>query len=295
MPNRILKESISTSPTVDELTAEEEVFFYRLLVACDDYGRFDARPPILRARCFPLRLDLITDGNIRYWLGRLQEVGLLTVYAVGGLPYLQLATWERHQQVRAKRSKFPSPDSADPSSAETCKQVIADASICPRNPIQSESNPNPNHVVSADSTTTEAPEPKFSEGDPPYDLSVHLRGKILGNDPKAKVPNATPSAMERWARDFDLLIRVDSRDPPEVLDMIEWSQAHEFWRTVCLSPGAYRKNFTKMGLQKKVASRANGRAREPVRDMDFYESDPYLQRIRENVAAEAQGKVGADA
>src|SRR5512146_3019146 len=98
MPNRIQKESVCTSPTIDDLSAEEEVFFYRLMVSCDDYGRMDARPPILRARLFPLRLDLVTDFNVRHWLTRLQEVGLLAVYTVRGLPYLQLATWERHQQ-----------------------------------------------------------------------------------------------------------------------------------------------------------------------------------------------------
>lgn len=55
MPNRILKESICTSDTLDELTWMEEVFWYRLIVNCDDYGRFDARPAILRSRLFPLK------------------------------------------------------------------------------------------------------------------------------------------------------------------------------------------------------------------------------------------------
>ena len=49
MPNRIIKESICTSDTIDQLSPEEEIFFYRLIVNCDDYGRMDARPQILRA------------------------------------------------------------------------------------------------------------------------------------------------------------------------------------------------------------------------------------------------------
>ncbi len=149
MPNRILKESICTSPTIEQLTVEEEVFFYRLMVACDDYGIFDARPPILRARCFPLKLDRVSDADVRRWLARLQEVGLLTLYAVKGQPYLQLTTWGSHQQIRAQRSKFPPPDIADEDSAITCNQLISGASTCPRNPIQSESNPNPNPLARA--------------------------------------------------------------------------------------------------------------------------------------------------
>ena len=39
MPNRILKDSICTSPNIDTLSREAEVFFYRLLVQCDDHGR----------------------------------------------------------------------------------------------------------------------------------------------------------------------------------------------------------------------------------------------------------------
>lgn len=55
MPSRIIKESICTSDEIDKLSAFAEVFFYRLIVNCDDYGRFDARPKILGSRLFPLR------------------------------------------------------------------------------------------------------------------------------------------------------------------------------------------------------------------------------------------------
>lgn len=138
MPNRIIKESICTSGNLNDLSPEEEIFFYRLLVTCDDYGRFDARPQILRGRCFPLKLDQITDTDISKWLKSLVDHKLVLVYSVNGSgQFLQVITWENHQQIRAKRSKYPAPDS-------TCNQMIANDSICPRNPIQSESNPNPN-------------------------------------------------------------------------------------------------------------------------------------------------------
>ena len=51
MPNRILKDSICTSPNIDRVDRDAEVFFYRLIVRCDDFGRMDARLPILRAKC----------------------------------------------------------------------------------------------------------------------------------------------------------------------------------------------------------------------------------------------------
>ena len=135
MPNRIIKESICTSDTIDQLSWFEEVFFYRLIVNCDDYGRFDARLPILKARLFPLKS--VTEKQISDALHKLSTVGIVTVYEYDGRPYLQLVTWDKHQQIRAKKSKYPEPD-------EICNQMISNDIKCPRNPIQSESNPNPN-------------------------------------------------------------------------------------------------------------------------------------------------------
>ena len=107
MPNRILKESICISETIDGVSAEAERFFYRLLVQCDDYGRMDGRASVLRARCFPLKLDTVTEKHIEAWLKELIAVDLLWLYQVEGKTYIQVTTWERHQQKRAKYSKYP--------------------------------------------------------------------------------------------------------------------------------------------------------------------------------------------
>jgi len=130
MPNRLIKESICTSDNLDQLTSDEERFFYRLMVNCDDYGRFEGRPAILRARLFPLKLDSIKESQIQKWLKALEEANLVYLYESEGLPYIQIIKWDSHQQIRAKKSKFPNPDSNG-------NQMISSDSICPRNPIQS--------------------------------------------------------------------------------------------------------------------------------------------------------------
>lgn len=132
IPNRILKESICISDTVDKLDWFSEVFFYRLIVNVDDYGRMDARPAILRARLFPLKS--VSDRKIADTLAALQEAGCVELYEVRGAPYLCLPSWDKHQTIRAKRSKFPAPPSAS-----SCTQMHADARRCSRNPNQSES------------------------------------------------------------------------------------------------------------------------------------------------------------
>ena len=142
MPNRIIKESICTSEEIDKLTEKQEVFFYRLMVACDDFGLMDARPAILKARCYPLKS--IDIKSIQVMLGALSDVGLLSLYSSDGKPYLHITNWEKHQQIRAKRAKYPLPIDGH---AITCNQLISDASNCTRNPIQSNTNPTPSTDV----------------------------------------------------------------------------------------------------------------------------------------------------
>lgn len=130
IPNRIIKESVCTSESVDKLGWFEEVLFYRLIVNVDDYGRLDARPAILRARLFPLKE--VDAERIAAALDRLQAVGCVAQYEVDGAPYLWLPNWDKHQRIRNKRSKYPIP----PQSAADCCQMTADGGL---NPIQSES------------------------------------------------------------------------------------------------------------------------------------------------------------
>lgn len=137
MPNRILKDSICTSPNIDVLSREAEVFFYRLMVQCDDFGRMDARPAILRAKCYPLQVDAVSQDDIRRWFAELVRADLIIPYHADGGDYLQMRTWEKHQQVRAKRSKYPDMKSDD----SKCDQMIAYVPVF-ENPIQSESESN---------------------------------------------------------------------------------------------------------------------------------------------------------
>ena len=139
MPNRILKESITTSENIDKLSAFQETVFYRLIVTCDDFGRADARPKLLASKLFPLK-D-IRPAQIEDALRGLTSAELVITYTVGGKPFLQMKTWDRHQQVRNKVSKFPSPEDADEEPLQAidsnCNQLKSIDSKCPRNPIQS--------------------------------------------------------------------------------------------------------------------------------------------------------------
>ncbi len=121
MPNRIIKESICTSETLSGLSWFEEVFFYRLIVNCDDFGRFYADSRIIKGKLFPLREA--SDKQIRSALVSLSDRGLLRIYEIDKRSYLELCTWSKHQKMRAKKSKFPAPPDA-------CGQMLTDADTC---------------------------------------------------------------------------------------------------------------------------------------------------------------------
>ena len=105
MPNRIIKESICTSDSLNCLSWFEEVLFYRLIVNCDDYGRFDGRTAVIKNRLFPLKENL-TLKTVENAINKLATIGLVALYVFEGKPFLYLPTWNEHQNVRAKRSKW---------------------------------------------------------------------------------------------------------------------------------------------------------------------------------------------
>ena len=138
MPNRILKESICTSDTLAPLSWFEEVLFYRLLVSCDDFGRFDGRTAVIKNRLFPLE-ERLTMDEVSSALQRLAGAGLIRPYTAEGKELIEVISWEKHQRIRSKRSKYPPPEDECPQRDSNCCHMTADVAV-----IQSNPNPNPN-------------------------------------------------------------------------------------------------------------------------------------------------------
>lgn len=151
MPNRIIKESICTSRKINLLTPEEEVFFYRLLVNCDDYGCFFAEPDLLAGKLYPRRR--LEEQEMLRIRDRLAEVGLIVLYEHKGEMYLYLPSWAEHQRVRTKKRRFPPPDgqnaennaggNVSPQVAASCSEMRPTRAPA-ESESESESNPNPN-------------------------------------------------------------------------------------------------------------------------------------------------------
>ena len=132
VPNRIIKESICTSEDIAGLSMGAEILFYHLIVKVDDFGVYFGNEQIIKNTCFPLKSSEIKLKQVESWLNELIKAGLIFAYvAEDGKKYIQFVKWAKHQQIRAKKSKYPLFDS-------TCNQVIADDGNSCRNPIQYE-------------------------------------------------------------------------------------------------------------------------------------------------------------
>lgn len=110
MPARVIRGEINSSDSLSRVSIEADLTFRALLVAVDDYGRFDARMGVLKAALFPLR-DEMTPKRIERALAELEGVGCLRRYESGGRAYLCLPNWERHRGKgrRGNESRYPEP------------------------------------------------------------------------------------------------------------------------------------------------------------------------------------------
>jgi hypothetical protein len=111
MPNRILREGILDSARMEALVRDAgwqaECFYRRLISVVDDFGCFDGRPSVLRARCFPTLLELVREADVSRWIAACVKSGLIVLYTVDGRNYVEVSDFR--QFTRAKQRKFPPP------------------------------------------------------------------------------------------------------------------------------------------------------------------------------------------
>jgi len=107
MPNRIIREGILTSERINGLSVNAELFYRRVMSIVDDYGRYSGNLSLLRAACYPLKLDSVKEDSISKHLAECAGARLIVLYTVDSKAYLQLLDFR--QQMRAKESNTQHP------------------------------------------------------------------------------------------------------------------------------------------------------------------------------------------
>jgi hypothetical protein len=130
MPSRLIREGILTSERVEQLDCPAEVFYRRLMSKVDDHGLYDARPSVLRASLYPLRIDRVREADISRWIAACEKAGLIALYVHHSKPYLQMldTRWTARSEP-----KFPIPPAngcGEPETPENnCAQLKTGVSL----------------------------------------------------------------------------------------------------------------------------------------------------------------------
>jgi hypothetical protein len=115
MPSRIIREGINDSEAVNQLSDSAELFYRRLMLVVDDFGRFEAKATLLRAKLFAFKLDAWPEDRVEQALQECSKIHngddepLVLLYSAGKRTFLQISNFGQ----RKRSSKYPGPgDSA---------------------------------------------------------------------------------------------------------------------------------------------------------------------------------------
>lgn len=104
MPQRFLRPGITNSERWNRVSFAAQSFYIRILTHVDDFGRYDARVPVLHGHCWAMRDD-VTPQQTAALRSELVAANLIEVYAVDGREFLQITQWQ--ERARSDRSKYP--------------------------------------------------------------------------------------------------------------------------------------------------------------------------------------------
>ena len=104
MANRILRDW-TCSETVNELSESAEIFFTRLIMKADDFGRFYGSSKLLKAQLFPLKDYMFKQ--VESWRDECVNSGILKMYLHDEKEFLEIVDF--NQRLRLMKSKFPEP------------------------------------------------------------------------------------------------------------------------------------------------------------------------------------------
>jgi len=142
MPNRIIKETIRTSKSVNALSDFQFRVWMYLITYVDDYGCGSADPELLKGFVFPRRKG-VTEAQIRDALTSLANTGMIVLYENDGESYFYFPKWGDHQRIQSKVRKYPDPAQSTVSHGESpCVTVSHGESPLESRIQNTESNPN---------------------------------------------------------------------------------------------------------------------------------------------------------
>ncbi|RXM57312.1 hypothetical protein [Clostridium tetani] len=181
-------------------------------------GQFITSIPSLVERCG----KGITTQKVRTALNKFKKYGFLTDESTNNGRLITIVNWELYQGIKNETN-------IQVNRQATGNQQADNRQVTPNNNVNNDNNVNKN-IFTFDSIE--------------YKLSEHLFKHVKGNNPNAKEPN-----LQKWAKTFDYILRIDKRDLDEVKRLIEFCQKHHFWYKNILSANKFREKYDRLILE----------------------------------------------
>ena len=297
MRRRMLNPDFFTDPDmVANFDFGGRLLYQGLWCLAEDSGCFEPNPLLLKMKIFPG--DDIPLGEIQKHIDRLVELDKIVLYQVDGKEYAWLKNFHKHQKLdRPAPPAIPLPEWLVFHGEEeygtqrhkwhyevvdcsgTCRGHVGDTTTPEEKLIEEkrtegernikdspdfrpDDRQSPQQVSDTPQVEPEEPpkeEPKHTEDSMAFKAASYLRGRILTNNPRARVPtqDVEDKLMQNWATELDRLHRLG---PPggdqgynwhEVRQLIDFSQDDEFWRANILSAGKLREKCVQLENQMK--------------------------------------------
>jgi hypothetical protein len=123
---RTFRPEFWTSDQVIDCSREARLTFLGLLSFCDDNGFHVASARQIHMRVYPA--DDIGDDAVVDWINELIDAGLLAMYEVGGIEYLSVTGWNRHQKIDKPTFRHPLPDGNQGRFSDELRRAFAESS-----------------------------------------------------------------------------------------------------------------------------------------------------------------------
>ena len=289
VPNRIIKDTIWTSPNFNKLSAQAERHFYRVLLAADDYGCFECTPKVVKGKCYPLKN--IAPAQIAKYQEELGKLGILGFWKDGDRQFAKFLMFDKHN-TKYGVTKEGKPTRHRRKTPDPPKKLLPTFA----SPEQTVSNPK-SLILNPESSITN-PKKIFVEDSDEFRLASLLFQKIQERKPDYKEPN-----LQSWAKDIDLMLRIDKRKPEIIDKAILWCQVDDFWQNNILSAGKLRKQFDRLEMEMRKPKKGRETppaevkvAEVPVAEMESdisqEENKKRLRKLIEGIGKKDMSKEG---
>jgi len=170
---------------------------------------------------------------------------------------LQIHDWQDYQgrilakreQNRERQKRFRESRVSDTSTNALVTRESRVSNDATRHDTTRHDMTEPESSPKAPTTPKEKPQARFAPDSEPAKLVTTLRGLIVANNPTARAAKMGAVEQQKWAEEFDRMIRLDGRDPPTIERVMRWAQADEFWKANILSPAKLRQKWDTLWLQ----------------------------------------------